>query len=78
MVSVHPEPSRPVTMTIMTNGSRGLADCEESKSDNSLGKLLVLPFLAIKWHSRERFSNYVSPHTAVARASGRCSEISIL
>jgi hypothetical protein len=66
-------------MTIMTNGSRGLADCEDSISDNRLGKLLVLPFLGIKGHSRvELLELCVATHTAVVQAVGRCSEISIL
>jgi hypothetical protein len=62
----------------MTNGRRGLADCEESISDNNLRKILVLPFLGIKGIAEQRFSKYVSPHTAVARAVGMCSEISLL
>ena len=75
---VHPGHSRLVTMTIMTNGSRGLADCEESMNDNSHGKLLVLPFLGLNGILEQRFSNYVSPHAAVSRSVGRCSEISVL
>ena len=75
MVNVHSGASRLVTVTIMTNGSRGLADCEESISDNSLGKLLVLLFCGIKRHSWAALLKLCV--ATVARAVGRCSEISI-
>lgn len=75
-VNVHSGVNRPVTVTIMTNGGRGLADCDESISDNSLGKLLVLLFWGIRRRNRRALLKLCV--ATVARAVGRCSEISIL